>query len=248
MERRGAGKSDPLRSAALSIFSYPIPTPTPPRRPLERVYHVHLLLKTGPPLQAPRPPPAPRGPPPPAAGAGAGARRTTTHARRGRKCDLDCPLAPYLPADQQSRFTNAQRLFGTSNIQKTLTKYGPAAMRSLIYQWEVRAADPIGGCVGIIKELRRQVRDSEMELQFVRQQIAICRQQASATDGGGLSDPAPAAMIASSPVVAAGQQDNMVAAVDAICARTEEAGRAGPGEPRRRHLRQNRRSWPRRSW
>ncbi|XP_066360924.1 LOB domain-containing protein 22-like [Miscanthus floridulus] len=59
-----------------------------------------------------------------------------------RKCDLDCPLAPYLPADQQSRFTKAQRLFGTSNIQKTLTKYGPAAMRSLMYQSEARAADP----------------------------------------------------------------------------------------------------------
>jgi hypothetical protein len=95
------------------------------------------------------------------------------------KCYLDCPLAPYFPADQQSRFNNAQRLFGASNIKKTLTKYGPAAMRSLIYQSEARAADPVGGCVGIIHELRRQLRDSEMELQFVRKQIAI--QQASAT-------------------------------------------------------------------
>jgi hypothetical protein len=92
---------------------------------------------------------------------------------------LDCPLAPYFPADQQSRFNNAQRLFGASNIEKTLTMYGPAAKHSLIYQSEARAADPVGGCVGIIHELRRQLRDSEMELQFVRKQIAI--QQASAT-------------------------------------------------------------------
>ncbi|CAD6225176.1 unnamed protein product [Miscanthus lutarioriparius] len=145
-----------------------------------------------------------------------------------RKCKPDCPLAPYFPGDQQSRFIQAQRLFGVSNMLKTLKrvgpKYGPDAMRTIIYQSEARAVDPVGGCVGIIQELRRQIRDSEMELQFVGQQIAICHQQAAATNAG-LSD--PAAMIlpaASSPVVglvASGQQDDMVA-VDAIYAATQQ--------------------------
>ena len=69
---------------------------------------------------------------------------------------MDFPVAPYFPADHQSRFINAWCLFGTSNdIEKTLTKYGSAAMSSLIYQSEARVVDPVGGCVGIIHELRR---------------------------------------------------------------------------------------------
>ncbi|CAD6219565.1 unnamed protein product [Miscanthus lutarioriparius] len=146
-----------------------------------------------------------------------------------RKCNRNCPLAPYFPGDQQSRFIRAQRLFGVSNMLKTLKRVGPKygldAMRTIIYQSEARAADPVGGCVSIIQELRRQIRDSEMELQFVRQQIAICHQQAAATDSGLSAD--PAAMIlpaASSPVVglvAAGQQDDMVT-VDAIYAASQQ--------------------------
>jgi hypothetical protein len=78
-----------------------------------------------------------------------------------RKCNPDCPLARYFPADQQRRFLNAHRLFGVSNIQKTLRRidpeYGPEAMRALIYQSEARAVDPVYGCVRIIKQLEHEI-------------------------------------------------------------------------------------------
>ncbi|KAJ1289444.1 hypothetical protein BS78_02G164500 [Paspalum vaginatum] len=107
-----------------------------------------------------------------------------------RKCNPDCPLAPYFPADQQRLFLNAHRLFGVSNIQKTLHRIdpvkGPEAMWTLIYQSEARAADPVHGCVAIINALREQIRDTEIELQHVRQQIDIYRQAAAAAGGAGV--------------------------------------------------------------
>jgi hypothetical protein len=101
-----------------------------------------------------------------------------------RKCNPDCPLARYFPADQQRRFLNAHRLFGVSNIQKTLRRidpeYGPEAMRALIYQSEARAVDPVYGCVRIIKQLEHEIQVLNAELTTLRHQIAIYRQAAAA--------------------------------------------------------------------
>jgi hypothetical protein len=73
-----------------------------------------------------------------------------------------------------------------------------------------------------------------MELQFVRQQIAICHQQAAATDAGLSADPAAMILPAASPpvvgLVAAGQQDDMVA-VDAIYAASQQPSIPAGGLP-----------------
>jgi hypothetical protein len=124
-----------------------------------------------------------------------------------RKCSPDCPLARYFPADQQRRFLNAHRLFGVSNIQKTLRRidpeYGPEAMRALIYQSEARAVDPVYGCVRIIKQLEHEAQVRTAELNTLRHQIAIYRQVANNAGAGDhqLADPS----ILSAP----GQQDNV---------------------------------------
>ncbi|XP_039834530.1 LOB domain-containing protein 6-like, partial [Panicum virgatum] len=123
-----------------------------------------------------------------------------------RKCNPDCPLAPYFPADQQRRFLNAHRLFGVKNIQKTLRwidpERGPDAMRALIYQSEARAADPVGGCVTIIEQLQRQIERTELELAYVKQQIAFYR-QAAAVDP--LVDPAAMILPPAATATVAGQ-------------------------------------------
>jgi hypothetical protein len=96
----------------------------------------------------------------------------------------DCPLAPYFPADQQRRFLNAHRLFGVSNILKTLKRLRPElcadAMGTLIYQSDMRAQDPVGGCYRLILTLERQLELETAELTAVLHHLALCRQTAAA--------------------------------------------------------------------
>ncbi|KAK3133178.1 hypothetical protein QOZ80_6AG0533400 [Eleusine coracana subsp. coracana] len=144
-----------------------------------------------------------------------------------RKCNPDCPLARYFPADQQRRFLNAHRLFGVSNIQKTLRRidpeYGPEAMRALIYQSEARAADPVLGCVGVIQRLEHDFNCATAELQALHQQLALFRHhQQPAGSPALVAD--PAAM----PILAAPGQGNGVAM-------TMDALYGGGGRPDQEH-------------
>lgn len=96
-----------------------------------------------------------------------------------RKCTPDCLLAPYFPHNRQRQFQNAHKLFGVSNITKIIRHLDrpqkDEAMRSIIYQSDVRAQDPVGGCYRIICELERQIALSHAELELVLQQLAVCR-------------------------------------------------------------------------
>ncbi|RLN33019.1 hypothetical protein C2845_PM03G32850 [Panicum miliaceum] len=188
-------------------------TPPPPRRHyrrhqrLGRLPRLRVLLPL---LPLPAPPRRrPRGRPEP------GMRRVQVPAAQ---VNPDCPLAPYFPADQQRRFLNAHRLFGVKKIQKTLRwvdpEKGPDAMRALIYQSKARAADPVGGCVTIIEQLQRQIERTELELAYVKKQVAIYR-QAAAVDP--LADP-PMILPASAAVAG---QDNAAVAAGALYAGQE---------------------------
>ncbi|KAG8656460.1 hypothetical protein MANES_04G140100v8, partial [Manihot esculenta] len=99
-----------------------------------------------------------------------------------RKCAPDCILAPYFPHDRQRQFLNAHKLFGVSNITKIIKPLSQPdkdeAMRTIIFQSDVRANDPVGGCYRIIRELQRQIEYHKAELDLVLHQLAICRAQA----------------------------------------------------------------------
>ncbi|KAK3014613.1 hypothetical protein RJ639_009112 [Escallonia herrerae] len=99
-----------------------------------------------------------------------------------RRCIPNCPLAPYFPADRQREFRNAHRLFGVHNLNNTLKSVQPyhheTAMKSMIYQANVRAADPVGGCYRLVCELERELVRARGELDCVLRQLAICRAQA----------------------------------------------------------------------
>lgn len=96
-----------------------------------------------------------------------------------RKCNPDCTLAPYFPANQPRQFLNAHRLFGVSNILKIIRNLDPVhrtdAMRSIIFQSNVRAQDPVGGCHRIIRDLEDQIQRDSDELALVRRQLDIYR-------------------------------------------------------------------------
>ncbi|XP_054804879.1 LOB domain-containing protein 27-like [Prosopis cineraria] len=97
-----------------------------------------------------------------------------------RKCTSECLLAPYFPADQPKVFQNVHKLFGVSNIKKTLKKLDPAqkkvAMDSIICQANIRDKYPVHGCWEEICRLRYQIWQMEEELHVVHQQLEICRQ------------------------------------------------------------------------
>ncbi|XP_009341039.2 LOB domain-containing protein 22-like [Pyrus x bretschneideri] len=99
-----------------------------------------------------------------------------------RKCASDCILAPYFPHDRQRQFLNAHKLFGVSNIKKIIKHLDQPdkddAMRTIIFQSDVRANDPVGGCYRIICELQRLIEYNKAELDIVLHQLAICRAQA----------------------------------------------------------------------
>ncbi|XP_042396885.1 LOB domain-containing protein 7-like [Zingiber officinale] len=101
-----------------------------------------------------------------------------------RRCKPDCTLAPYFPANDQHKFLNAHRLFGVSNIIKIIANLDPLqrneAMRTIIFQSDMRAQDPVGGCYQLIQDLDNQIKHHVAELQLVHRHLSICRAQAAA--------------------------------------------------------------------
>ncbi|XP_075665098.1 LOB domain-containing protein 22 [Castanea sativa] len=110
-----------------------------------------------------------------------------------RKCAPDCILAPYFPHDRQRQFLNAHKLFGVSNITKIIKNLNQPdkdeAMRTIIFQSDVRANDPVGGCYRIIRELQRLIEYNKAELDIVLHQLAICRAQAHQQQMSEATDP-----------------------------------------------------------
>ncbi|WOL03057.1 hypothetical protein Cni_G11777 [Canna indica] len=110
-----------------------------------------------------------------------------------RKCKPDCILAPFFPANNQQKFLNAHRLFGVSNINKIIANLDPyqrtEAMHTIIFQSDMRAHDPVGGCYHYIRELERQLEHDTAELELVLRQLAVCRAQAAAATAQQMAPP-----------------------------------------------------------
>ncbi|GAV66723.1 DUF260 domain-containing protein [Cephalotus follicularis] len=97
-----------------------------------------------------------------------------------RKCSSECPLAPYFPSHQPKMFQNAHKLFGVSNILKILKNLDAnqkgEAMKSIIYEANMRERFPVHGCLWVIRQLQYQIWQEEEELQAVLDQLEMCRQ------------------------------------------------------------------------
>ncbi|KAA8530301.1 hypothetical protein F0562_005010 [Nyssa sinensis] len=99
-----------------------------------------------------------------------------------RRCSSECALARYFPANQPKMFQNAHRLFGVCNIMKILRllesdEQKDEAMKSIIYESDMRERFPVHGCWGIIWQLRQQLLLAIEELQYVKAKLTICREQ-----------------------------------------------------------------------
>ncbi|XP_059639809.1 LOB domain-containing protein 27-like [Cornus florida] len=99
-----------------------------------------------------------------------------------RKCSSECALAPYFPANEPKMFQNAHRLFGVCNIMKILKQCNSReqkdeAMKSIIYESDIRQKCPVYGCWGIICQLQYQLRQAIEELRYVHARLTVCREQ-----------------------------------------------------------------------
>jgi len=97
-----------------------------------------------------------------------------------RKCGPNCELAPYFPADKPEIFAKAHRLFGVSNMVKMLKNIDDDqkanAMKSIIFESEMRARFPAHGCLGVILDYGDMLKKSFEELDHVRNLLAYCKQ------------------------------------------------------------------------
>ncbi|XP_058780233.1 LOB domain-containing protein 7-like isoform X2 [Vicia villosa] len=102
-----------------------------------------------------------------------------------RKCGPTCILAPYFPHERQKQFLNAHKLFGVGKITNMLKNVPPESrdvtMSTIVYQADMRALDPVGGCYRHIQTLQAQIDYFTVELHFVLQQLAICRAAAASS-------------------------------------------------------------------
>ncbi|XP_014499519.1 LOB domain-containing protein 22-like [Vigna radiata var. radiata] len=98
-----------------------------------------------------------------------------------RKCGPNCILAPFFPHYRQKQFLNAHKLFGVGKITSMIKPLDPvnrnSAINSIIFESDMRAKDPVGGCFRTILYLQSVIASAESELQFLLQHLAFFRAQ-----------------------------------------------------------------------
>ncbi|XP_027368344.1 LOB domain-containing protein 22-like [Abrus precatorius] len=128
-----------------------------------------------------------------------------------RRCGSNCVLAPYFPHDRQNQFLNAHRLFGVGRITNMLKTLDPQnrdiAASTIIYQSDMRAIDPVGGCYSLIHHLQSQIESTEAELHLVLQHLASFKAQASS---GNIINGTPQSYLESMPLELQQQQQQYV--------------------------------------
>ncbi|XP_059289186.1 LOB domain-containing protein 4-like [Lycium ferocissimum] len=85
-----------------------------------------------------------------------------------RRCTQDCIFLPHFPAAEPQKFIAVHRIFGASNISKTLQEIPKEnredAVISMVYEATARLRDPVYGSVGIISALQKHVFHLQSEL------------------------------------------------------------------------------------
>ncbi|KVH98822.1 lateral organ boundaries domain-containing protein [Cynara cardunculus var. scolymus] len=98
-----------------------------------------------------------------------------------KRCTPECALAPHFRPEHTEIFKNAHKLFGVRKILRILEKIDPSqkteAMRSIIYQANMRDRFPVHGCLGEIYHLQYQIRQAEKELYAVLSHLHFYKQQ-----------------------------------------------------------------------
>ncbi|XP_042518595.1 LOB domain-containing protein 1-like [Macadamia integrifolia] len=97
-----------------------------------------------------------------------------------RRCVPRCVLAPFFPPNQPLKFMAVHRVFGASNVVKLLQELPEnqkaEAVDSLVYEAVARIKDPVHGCAGEVCQLKKVVRQLQLQLATVESQLLINKQ------------------------------------------------------------------------
>ncbi|XVE68960.1 hypothetical protein DITRI_Ditri09bG0112000 [Diplodiscus trichospermus] len=128
--------------------------------------------------------PPPQSPPPQAAAASAPPVVVSPCAAckiLRRRCVENCVLAPYFPPSEPHKFAIAHRVFGASNIIKSLQELPESqradAVSSMVYEASARIRDPVYGCAGAVCQLQKQVSDLQGQLAKAQAEIVTMQCQ-----------------------------------------------------------------------
>ncbi|ERN08980.1 hypothetical protein AMTRI_Chr08g208150 [Amborella trichopoda] len=112
-----------------------------------------------------------------------------------RKCTPECVMAPHFPPNKEGdrQFAHVHKLFGVSSVLKILKecpdeKKGEA-MRTIIYEADLRARDPILGAYGVVLGLYDKIAQAKAHLDSLNSilmQIRLHEQQAKHHHCGSL--------------------------------------------------------------
>ncbi|KAG5578536.1 hypothetical protein H5410_058670 [Solanum commersonii] len=97
----------------------------------------------------------------------------------GRNCAKNCVLAPWFPPNDTINFSTVHRVYGASNVIKSLQELPESqradAVSSMVYEANARLRDPVYGCAGSIFHLQKQV--SDLQAQLAKAQAEIVNMQ-----------------------------------------------------------------------
>ncbi|KAF8413366.1 hypothetical protein HHK36_001347 [Tetracentron sinense] len=92
-----------------------------------------------------------------------------------RRCDNNCILAPFFPAEDIESFAGVHKVFRSSNVIKMLKMVEETkredAVKSIVYEASARLWDPIYGSAGAVFHLQKHVQELEVQLQLTRARI-----------------------------------------------------------------------------
>lgn len=101
-------------------------------------------------------------------------------------------------------------MFGVKNLQRMLRDVPPprrdVCVQTIVYESNVRAADPVRGCCGVIQDLENQLMDTAVELEVLRRRLESYRQM---TRGGSQSQPPNPPAIQQQQLMARTSDDDM---------------------------------------
>ncbi|EYU37161.1 hypothetical protein MIMGU_mgv1a023123mg, partial [Erythranthe guttata] len=96
-----------------------------------------------------------------------------------KKCDQNCALAKYFPAERSNDFENVYHLFGIQNTLKILKSVEEeerdATIESLMMEAKMRLKHSVHGHFSVARMLSFEIEKTEKELEIVRKKIHICK-------------------------------------------------------------------------
>ncbi|XP_030928591.1 LOB domain-containing protein 1-like [Quercus robur] len=92
-----------------------------------------------------------------------------------RKCESDCLLAPYFPAEEAEKFAGVHKVFGASNVIKMIQMVEETsredAVKAIVYEATARLRDPVYGSAGAIFHLQKMVQELKVQLESISARV-----------------------------------------------------------------------------